>query len=362
MKKFLNVLAILLAFVLSIVLTVLLIAAPFASAALDLLQPEELHGFVSGLDLEELTEEVDELEETVGKFEDITNSEYLGKMLKSDFGKDLVEAILNSMKKGRDLRAKELLEITDEHMDELVELTGAYLSEVKDTYLSADKIEDNLTAYMEQNADELVKNFAFPEKMDDDVQDTVKFLMGDLPGFIIIAAATVLALLILLLRWSGFKGFKWLTTVFLLCAVVVAAPVLVLNIPDLMENAVPGMPGALAEPIIGFVNTHVLIDALWIAAAGLLCMAVALIGGAVLKHKARKAAVQSAPVVAVPVQPVAAAAQPVAVAAPVQSVAVPDPVPVEPEPPAEPAAAEPATEATAGEETPMEEEPVKSEE
>ncbi len=393
MKKFLNAIAAIIAFLLGLVLSILLIAAPYLNAVLDLLEPDNIYEIVSTVDYGELIDSLNIQIPTQEGQDPEATEEYVEQILSSDMGKDLLDTFADRLADGKDLSQKDLMNIIENNIDEIADIAKDYYEKTQGTELeiTQEELKDQILTHVEENAEELTKNFAVSDQLEQvlpaglDVKQTMGILTGDLPKLAVLAVAVLLAVLILLLRLKEAKGFKSLTRIFLSSAITAAAPVLVLSIPNLVTT-LTGMPASVIDPVTKFLQKSVLMDAIYIAAAGVFCLIVVgiyLIVAKAKAHKAQKAAQQAQPVYAAPVPPVTytpvyvpvtpaepapVAAEPVAVVAeepaaePAAEEAAPEIVAEEPaaevaaeEPVAEPAAEKTAAEEPAAEPIPAEE-------
>jgi hypothetical protein len=374
MKKFLNAIAAFIAFLLGIVLSILLIAAPYLNAVLDLLEPDNIYEIVSTVDYGELMDSLNVQIPTQEGQDPEATEEYVEQILSSDLGKDLLDTFADRLADGKDLSQRDLMNIVENNIDEIADIAKDYYEKTQGTELeiTQEELKEQILTHVEENAEELTKNFAVSDQLEQvlpaglNVKQTMGLLTGDLPKLAVLAAAVLLSVLILLLRLKEAKGFKSLTRIFFSAAITAAAPVLVLSIPNLVTT-VTGMSPSVIDPVTKFLQKSVLMDAIYIAAAGVFCLIVVgiyLIVAKAKAHNAQKAAKQAQPVYAAPVPPAAYAP----VYAPVAPAAAAPETPVAVAPAAEPvasvesaptvaepvvvAAAEPVTEPAAEEAAP----------
>ena len=223
MKKFFNVIGILLAIPLTIVLTLTLILTPVWQGVSGLLQPDFLQNvtteIVEELDLSEISlndpELVQELAEagiSQEAAEAILASNTLHELVQI-LGTDLSLVVLNRFE-ASGLTEAELNRIVSENLNELVQifrllqpqetasLTDDQLAQAVSSFLLAEgaSLADQLNAELGNLQTDLHTEYAM----------AMELLTGTLVTTVALIAAAVLAILIFLLRWPRQEGLLWL--------------------------------------------------------------------------------------------------------------------------------------------------------
>lgn len=395
--KALNVFAIILAWILSIAMVIMLVAAPLALSALSLLdpenivelvgealvgnhksaaaQPQEAYAFQKlSAETEAAPEEkpaaenilggmnLDIIQDIVG--EDV-DKEVLNKVLESDLVGELLDTYMGDVtnaitgKPGQSqFTAEKLVEVVKDNIDEIVEIveeSGVTLTEDQKA-----EVKSQIQSAVEENAQQIVEAIPAPEELKESLVGENKELeiafeilaaKNKIKGAIV-GAIVLISLLIFGLRYPGFRGLRWLSTNLftagglnvVICLVLGAGSTAALGV-DAGMNAIGGGPAAgiisalLSQLTMGLVIRTVII---FVAAIALL------VGYILLKTFVRKRkAVKNA-------EPVAAEIVSEPVHAPVEVPAAQkltaDPAPQAEETPAaeteEPVVEEPAAELT----------------
>ena len=255
--KVLNVFAIILAWILSIAMVIMLVAAPLALSALSLLnpenivelvgealvgnnkpaaaQPQEAYAFQKlSAETQAAPEEksaaqnilgginLDSIQDFVG--EDV-NEEVLNKVLESDLVGELLDAYVGDVtnaitgKPGQSqFTAEKLVEVVKDNIDEIVEIveeSGVTLTEDQKA-----EIKNQIQSAVEENAEDIMSAIPAPEELKKSLVGENKELeiafeilaaRNKIKGMIV-GAIVLISLLIFGLRYPGFRGMRWLST------------------------------------------------------------------------------------------------------------------------------------------------------
>ena len=380
--KIWNVCGIILAWLLSFVMVIMLVAAPMAFSALSLLDPENVAEAVSDAlfseDAEDesgktiaetIIEEVDmgSIEQIIGEkvdedvVNDVLTSDALAGLLNT-YAKDLTNAITGSSQKVQ-FTADKLTEVVEDNIDEIIDV-------VDDSYgLSSAQKKDlkrEIVSTVENNADDIVKAMPSTEEIREAVLDSSDFVESVLDflakrntaKLILISAIVLVSLLIFLLRLPTFKGLRWMSSNLFtaggvnvaICLFLSLGSSLVLGIADGLEALdIVAVDGIVKNMLSVFTTGVVVRTVIIFVAAVVLLVAYILIRIFCRKKSGKKAAPAVEPAPVMPVAPVAAAP----VTAPVVPVYTAPVVTLEPELITEPAP-EPAAVAEAVPEIPAE--------
>lgn len=246
--KALNVFGIIFAWILSIALVVMLVAAPLALSTLSLLDTENIVEMVSGaiLDnksaaaqekivLQNLSAETEAVTEATpenaagdilqGLLGDDVSEEMLHKMLTSDamtellgaYTEDLVNTIAGK-NKDKEFTSELLVEVVQENLDEIVEIVEASGTPLTDE--EKQQLKTQIGTAVEEKAEEIVDAMPAPEELKESLVDGNKemelvfatFAEKDQIKGTIVGIIVVLSALIFALRYPGLRGMRWLST------------------------------------------------------------------------------------------------------------------------------------------------------
>lgn len=339
--KVLNVFAIILAWLLSIAMVVMLVAAPLALSALSLLNPDTIVEIVGQVMVDSaepaaaqpretytvktLSAEAEATEESAnnnaanglmqsiqGIVGDEVSAELLDKVLTSDamsellgaYTKDIANAFVG--KEGQQQFTPELVvKVVQENLDEIVEIveeSGAPLTEEqKETFKS------QLQTAVEDNAEKIVEGVPTPEEVKEsllgknDEEMALAFTVLAKKNQIknaIVGIIVLLSVLIFGLRYPGLRGMRWLSTNLftaggfnvLICVVLGLASSAVKGVTAGM-NAIGGTPvEGIISMMLGQLSKGVIIrTAIIFVAAIALLVGYILLKPFVKKKKAAKA-------------------------------------------------------------------------
>lgn len=256
LKKTLNVFGILLAWLLSIALVVLLIAAPTALSALSILEPETITGAVwDALGAQEPSAAVPQIQTNYGvvslsaKNENVSNEasvdqilgdldmsrieELIGeeidngvvnKIIASDAVKEIVEAYVGDVadaitgKTGETrFSAEKLVKVVEENIDEITQIVQEVAPDLSQEDVK--ELKNEIVTVVRDNAEKIVEELPAPEEIKDAIVGTgteselilAMLAQRDNMKLAIVGAIVLLSLLIFLLRIPGFRGFRWLS-------------------------------------------------------------------------------------------------------------------------------------------------------
>lgn len=252
--KVLNVFGIILAWILSIAMVIMLVAAPVALSALSVLDPETIleavgQGMVKeeepaasdarvGYSLEKLSAERDLLNEDIttddvlggvmDSVEDIIGGELDEEMLKgilsSDMAKELVEAYISDVTNavtggsGETKFTPELIaQVVEDNLDEVLDVVleaGQELPEDQKEQIKGE-IQKEVKENAQKIAQEIIKAVPAPEEILES-NEAVKSLVALLARrnqikWMIVGIIVAISLLIFGLRYPRFRGLRWLS-------------------------------------------------------------------------------------------------------------------------------------------------------
>ncbi len=242
MKKTLNVLGIIMAWILSIALVLMLIAAPVWFSTLSLWSAETITDAVVGMlaggqEAEPSAEaaQIVTLSETdrpasvedVGKdvlagiFGDSISSEQASAILSSKTVKQLVQVYiddLTSLTGESNFNADKVKSIINKNIDDLVDVLQTNVPQLAD--MSRDELKTDLQKAVDEGAEQIVQSIPKPEEIRQQAGEDEPLLHAALSilarkntiKLAIIGAIVVLSVLIFLCRLPGFRGFRWLAT------------------------------------------------------------------------------------------------------------------------------------------------------
>lgn len=244
MKKTLNVLGIIMAWLLSIVLVVMLIATPIVFSMLSLLNaqtitkvitdvftaeeaPQPSAEIVKVVTLSETTQPAGA--EDVGKdlltgmFGDKISQEQIGAILSSKAAKELIEtytgdltnAITGSNQPAQ-FNAEKLKSIVNDNIDELIQVLQANIPECAN--MDAAELKSNILKAVDEGAEEIVNALPKPEELKEQLTEdnpALEMALGILAMkntimLSMIGVIVVLSGLIFACRIPGLRGFRWL--------------------------------------------------------------------------------------------------------------------------------------------------------
>ena len=232
LKVVLNVLGIIAASLLSVLLTVVLVAAPVTSAVSSFLQADTLHKVVKEIDYSKLLETIGESSgegaaiELPGEVvQAIAQTEAVGELMDL-YMEEIFSAIDGNTQPV--LTTDALLGIVQNNMDEIVEIMNTYMG--ADEIFTEETTSEIITAVVETEGERIIEMLPKAEDLGlvpsgGDVSSEETIVMAGVQMvrsggllMIVILAAAVLSVLIFLLRVMRFKGFMWLGAVYFVAA------------------------------------------------------------------------------------------------------------------------------------------------
>ena len=298
--KALNVFAIILAWILSIALVVMLIAAPLALSALSMLSPENIVELVGDALVEDnksaeaqlqgqivvrnLSAEVEVapqeipttgnvaggmdlsgLQEILGEevmFNKLLESKAMSELLNA-YVKDVTNAIAGK-NADKEFTSELLVEVVQENIDEIVEIvaTGTSL-----TNEEKEQLKEQIRTGVVEKADEIVESMPSSEEIKESVLEgdeglaivfKILAMRNQIKG-VIVGVIVVITALIFALRFPGFRGLRWLSIDLLIaslfngiiCKALGASSVVTLGLLDGIDAL-----GSNAEGVAGMLVTQ----------------------------------------------------------------------------------------------------------
>lgn len=262
-KKVMNVFGVILAWLLSIVLVIMLVASPLALSALDMLSADTITEILTGSfaqqtppaderaadysitrlsNVSEFVEEIPDTEQimsgvdadavgNVGEqmlgqlFGNQLDQQDIQTILSSDMAKDFIQFYsdgITSAVTGEpgefQFDSDTVKDFVEDNLDEIVEIAKQVAPEYAD--VATEEAKNMIRKLVEENADELVKLLPRPDEL-------VQSILQDAPELeivfhilaqkenikkAIVGVIVVLCVLIFLLRIPGMRGFRWLAT------------------------------------------------------------------------------------------------------------------------------------------------------
>lgn len=253
--KALNVFAIILAWILSIAMVVMLIAAPLALSALSLLDTDNIVEIVSqtlldsnksaaaqeefsvqnlSAETEVATEDTPAAENAAGSINmdglqgllgDDVSEEMLNKVLSSDalsellgaYTKDITNAFAGKNAE-KEFTPEFLVKVVNENLDEIVEIVAESGTPLTDE--QKQKFKNQLQTTVEEKAEEIVASLPAAEEIkesivkeneDIELAFTILARKNEIKGTIV-GIIVVISALIFGLRYPGLRGMRWLST------------------------------------------------------------------------------------------------------------------------------------------------------
>lgn len=324
LKNTANFFGVVLSVVLSIVLVVLLLAAPIVSAVCSFTEAKTIHKVIKNIDFVELVTQHEELRTTLESYG--MDGHFLDGITETELVEDLVFAYVDSIFEAKSFNIQVVQDIVMSHREEAVSLfrrlaeeKGNDTSDISDEeffqmILSAIETEwEAITSSLPSAADmgltqenyeeweavfgDSLVPLRAPKKLSEsalpaqDAEETeiplgliILYLRSGIPVTAVIVALAVLSVLIVLCRWPRFKGFMWLSVVYLLAAVLLfvlggslgGLPV-DLVLPD------EGVMGYLVLPVLSVFAEEMTHWGIWIAVLGAVFLAVFIVGRVLLK-------------------------------------------------------------------------------
>ncbi|MBQ8813189.1 MAG: hypothetical protein IJZ85_01645 [Lachnospiraceae bacterium] len=291
LKVIANIFGVLIALVLSLILTVFLIASPVISAATSFMQSDTLRKVVKNIDYTEMVMANEELAAS------LSESGIDGAMLESLLDTEMVEEILTvyvdsvfAVLEGEadriTLTEETINKIIQEHIDELLPIVKAYIG---DQYPITDEmLKPMVSEMMEDYAGDIVLMLPDADDLglDAEMIELISLTRNGTVLIGVVAVAAVLSLLILLCRFVRFKGFMWLGVEYLLSAAVtlLAAFGMGSATKAMLVSAAPGSE-VIAEPILAVVSAELLKGGGVLAGLAVLFILIFALGRVMLKKR-----------------------------------------------------------------------------
>ena len=384
--KVLNVFGIILAWILSIALVALLIAAPVTFSALSLLDAENItqavtdsfgppsaavpdkgYGMVSLSDKKGSPVEVPPVDKILGDLdlgvlENILggeiDAEAVNKIIVSDAAKDIVEAYVEDVidtLSGQDgpprLNEEKLIEVVEDNIDEIAKIVQEVAPEFSESSIT--EVKNEIKKAIRENAGKILESIVTPQQIRDAIFDSgagtelVADLLAQRNTFqaSVFGAIVLLSLLIFLLRLPGFRGLRWVSSDLftatglnaVICVILFVSSSAIIGLADGIKLLDAINVNAIIRSILTTFTRGVILRTVIMLVAAVVLMVLYVILKSV-RHK--KPAKQSAPVfaapaaVSAPVYKAPVAVQPVAAEPVPAPPVVPAPAPVAPDSPA----------------------------
>lgn len=321
LKKTANVFGILLSVLFSVVLLLLLVAAPVVNALCSFTEAKTIHKVIQNIDFVEIVTQHDELRETLAEYG--MDGHFLDGITETALTEELVYAYVDSLFEGKEFSPQVVENIVVAHREQAVSLfrrlaeeKGNQTSNVSDEeffemILNAiqtewDKIfaalptaedmglttesyagmqyDSTITLCASKSLSRSVPQEEEPAEQEIPLGSYVMYLRSGAPMRMIILAVAILSVMIALLRWTRLKGFLWLAVVYLLSAVLGFGCTAGL---DIVYQFVPteGITELLVVPVLSVLADTMNRGSLLIGVLGILFLAVYITSRILLKKR-----------------------------------------------------------------------------
>lgn len=334
MKKTLNVLGIIVAWILSIVLVLMLLVTPIVFSTLSLLNGQTIakvvtEVFTAGQEAQPSAESVEIVTlsnttqaaaaEDVGKdilagmFGDSVSQEQIGAIMSSNAVKELIEAytgdLTNAITGGNQeaaFNADKIKSIVNDNIDEIVQVLQENVPECAN--MSAEELKNNIQKAVNENAEQIISVLPKPEELKKQLVESVPALdvameilaMKKTIKLAIIGAIVVLSGLIFACRIPGLRGFRWLAVNLFVGGGLNLLTTVGLFVSKTAVGEIAKQAGAQAASLIGsllgaFTNGMLIRTAVMLLAGGALLTAYIFIKKAKAKKLAMEAVLEELP-------------------------------------------------------------------
>lgn len=353
--KVLNVFGIILAWLLSIALVLLLIAAPVTFSALSLLDTENIseavtdglsapsaavpqakksYGIASLSAQKGLPVEIPSADKILGDLdlgalEDILGGEIgtdtVNKIISSDAAKEIVEAYVGDVVDALTgeggaprLDEEKLIQVVEDNIEEIAEIVQEVAPEFSESSIT--EIKNEIKKAIRENAGKILKSIVTPQQIRDAIFESVEgsslitelLTQKDQFRNAIFGAIVLLSLLIFLLRLPGFRGLRWLSSDLftatglnaVLCVVLFLSSSAIIGLADGIELLETINVNAMIRSILTIFTRGVMLRTVAMLVAAVVLMVLYVI----LKTIRQKKPKQTAPAVASPAPAYAPAA------------------------------------------------------
>lgn len=335
MKKTLNVLGIIVAWILSIALVLMLIVTPIVFSTLSLLNGQTIAKvvtdvFAGGQQTQPSAESVEIVTlsnttqaaaaEDVGKdllagiFGDTVSQEQISAIMSSKAAKELIEAytgdLTNAITGGNQaatFNAEKIKSIVNDNIDELVQVLQANIPACAD--MDAAELKSNIQKAVNENAEQIVSSLPKPEEIKEQLVESVPALeaamnilaMKNTIKLAIIGVIVVLSGLIFACRIPGLRGFRWLAVNLFVGGGLNLLTTVGLFVSKTAVGEIAKQAGAQAASLIGsllgaFTNGMLVRTLVMLVAGGGLLTAYILLKKARAKKMAAEATLEALPV------------------------------------------------------------------
>lgn len=325
MKKTLNVLGIIAAWLLSIVLVVMLFMTPIAFSALSLVNGETItkvltDALTAGLENQLGAEQVDvvtlseisQSPEAVGEdvltglFGDAINQEQISALLSSKAAKELIEVYIDDLlaaftdsKQEAKFNTEKLKSILREHIDEIVSILRDEIPECAD--MDPEELKSKVLDALDQGAEEIMQAVPKPQELkqqltesNPEIETAMEMLAKkDTVKLAVIGVIVLLSGLIFACRIPGLRGFRWLAVdlfvgggfgAFISVGLLVSASA----VSEIAKQSGPQIAGMVGSVLSAFTTGMIVRTVVMLAAGGALLAAYILLK----KQKASKTAAE----------------------------------------------------------------------
>ena len=293
LKFFGNLIGVLVAIVLSLVLLVTMVTAPVFSGATNLVQNETLHSVVKSIDFAELLGAAD-----MGE-----GNELVGQLMETEAAKAIINlyiddtlALLDGSGAQPTLTVEAVKSLVQANMAELLPILRNAMGVTEG--VTDQMLEQYILLMFDEMGAELINSLPTPQELGlgEEVLLAISLFRSKLLLTGVTIAIIVLSLLILLFRFPRFKGFMWLTVVYLLSAISAVGMGASISslLPNLIATVEPMLVGVVT-PIALLLSKSFFTAAAVMAIAAVVFILIFVFGRkASKKRKARKEAAKAA--------------------------------------------------------------------
>lgn len=318
LKAFGNGLGIVLSSLLSVVLVVLLLAAPFVSAVCSFTQPDTIHKVIKDIDFVEIVAQHEELQLTLAQYG--IDGHFLDGVTETELMEKLVEAYVQSIFEGKKFDPHVVEDIIVAYKDDaitlfrrLAEEKGSNIANLSDEeffsqILNAVRTEwEKITSVLPSAEDMGITQAHYdqwasaardklplqaPKKLGeasaliDTVESGVKtvgdilfYIRSGAPVRIVLTVIVVFSVLILACRWPRFKGCMWLCVLYFLSALLDFA---ISGAMTGLAAARDGVTGLLISPVISVFAGELTKYGIFLVVIGAVMLVVFILGRVIL--------------------------------------------------------------------------------
>ncbi len=280
-----NVIAAILAVLLSIALVVTAFGAVIFHMLSSATKANQLSDFLGEIDYSAFLPNGEELFDSMGDLP--VNNQLVNEIMGSDAVKEVIDQYAQgfdaalSGEPAEGLTVEGILQIADENMDELVDI----IQENVELEIDEQTLRTEISKAVKENAPELLESLPAPqailEEMDPQVTEALKTVFDPMIAVTLLIVSLVLAALIYACRWYRFGGFIWIGVDSVIVSFLVGIIMIALNGAKSLLLGILPLDFSVLNAATAVLNRCLLIDLLILIGAAVLFMVL----GVVLKRK-----------------------------------------------------------------------------